>query len=172
MPVPFHHTFHHEHTRYLLPLPEATLSPSLVSSPAALWTADHIIWQNIHFNKRPDVWRCLMRRLQASLSLKNTVCQLEACSPCVSHKGTKDSATVTDCTLHTAPASLRERVHVPFCGGGSFMLSFLAETEGERQASSLLSSKNTNPICSGFIVVPFQFFLKDNKLVIYLLNND
>lgn len=41
--------------------------------------------------------------------LKIAVCQQEACSPCVSHKGTKESATVTDWMLHTALVPLSER---------------------------------------------------------------
>lgn len=100
-----------------------------------------------------------MWRLQASLSFKNRACQLEDCSPCVSHKGTKDSATVTDWMLHTALMSLSERVHVcvhvSFCTSGSFVLSF--HPERERHTSSGLSAKNKNPICSLFIVVLFPF---------------
>lgn len=83
-------------------------------------------------NKWSSVWQCLMWRLQASLSFKNRACQLGDCSPCVSHKGTKDSATVTDWMLHTALVSLSKRVHVcvcacvhiSFCTSGSFVLSF------------------------------------------------
>lgn len=68
--------------------------------------------------------------------------------PCVSHKGTKDSATVTDWMLHTARVS-ETQAHF-FMWSWQFHHSL--QMNRDRQASLGLSSKKTAALSSFFVM--------------------
>lgn len=130
-------------------------SCSPLSNPplSALWTS---------FQKMSR--RATVSNVASTLTLlKNTACQLEACSPCVRHKGTKDAATVTDWMLHTAPVSPSERPRLCmraflFVVVWQFHVKFSSrERENDRLHRG---SKNKTTVCSRFIVVPLLFSKK------------